>query len=141
MGVIVKTVTRLTAGFVLLYGIYLALYNHELPGGGSAGGLLIALSFVYIMLAYGKEETLQRLLRKPDRGPGGSELLAGAAAFLFAVAGGYQFYLFFQHAKAPAGTLPVFNVDILLKGGVACAALAVIMSLVYYGSDTAGNDK
>lgn len=61
MTVIVKTVTRLTLGFILLYGIYIAFSGSISPGGGFVGGVIIALSFIHIMLAFGKEVALKRL--------------------------------------------------------------------------------
>lgn len=61
MTVIVKTVTRLTLGFILLYGVYVGLSGHISPGGGFAGGVIIALSFVHVMLAFGKDVALKRL--------------------------------------------------------------------------------
>jgi len=61
MTIIVKTVTRLTLGFILLYGIYIALNGHIALGGGFAGGVIVALSFVHVMLAFGKEVALKRL--------------------------------------------------------------------------------
>lgn len=61
MSVIVKTVTRLTLGFILLYGVYIALNGHIATGGGFAGGVIVAISLVHIMLAFGKEVALKRL--------------------------------------------------------------------------------
>ena len=61
MTLIVKTITRLTLGFILLYGIYLALNGQISPGGGFVGGVIIALAFIHIMLAFGKEVALKRL--------------------------------------------------------------------------------
>lgn len=61
MTLIVKTVTRITIGFILLYGIYISLNGDIGPGGGFAGGVIIALSFVHVMLAFGKEVALKRL--------------------------------------------------------------------------------
>lgn len=61
MTIIVKTITRLTLGFILLYGIYIALSGHVSPGGGFVGGVIIALSLVHVMLAFGKEVALKRL--------------------------------------------------------------------------------
>ena len=55
MTLIVKTVTRMTLGFILLYGIYLALNGRISPGGGFVGGVIISLAFIHIMLAFGKE--------------------------------------------------------------------------------------
>ena len=45
MSLIVKTITRLTVGLILLYGIYIVSHGHVSPGGGFAGGGIIALSF------------------------------------------------------------------------------------------------
>ncbi len=64
MSLIVKTITRLTVGLILLYGIYIVLHGHVSPGGGFAGGVIIALSFIHLMLAYGKEETFKRLSKQ-----------------------------------------------------------------------------
>lgn len=61
MTIIVKTVTRLTLGFILLYGVYIALCGHVSPGGGFAGGVIIALSLVHVMLAFGKDAALKLL--------------------------------------------------------------------------------
>ena len=61
MSLIVKTVTRLTLGFILIYGIYLSLSGHNSPGGGFAGGVIVALAFIHIMLAFGKEVALKHL--------------------------------------------------------------------------------
>ena len=61
MTLIVKTVTRITLGFILLYGIYITVNGHTAPGGGFVGGVIIALSFVHIMLAFGKKVALRRL--------------------------------------------------------------------------------
>ena len=61
MTLIVKTVTRLTLAFVLIYGIYIVLQGHISPGGGFAGGIIIALSFIQLMLAFGKEAVLKKL--------------------------------------------------------------------------------
>ena len=59
MSLIVKVITRLTVGLILLYGIYIVLHGHISPGGGFAGGVIIALSFVNLMLAYGKDVALK----------------------------------------------------------------------------------
>lgn len=77
MSLIVKTVTRLTLGFILLYGVYLTLNGHVSPGGGFAGGVIVALSLVHIMLAFGKEVALKRLHSQMLR------LLIGVSALVF----------------------------------------------------------
>ncbi len=63
MSLIVKTITRLTVGVILLYGVYIVIHGHLTPGGGFAGGVIITLSFIHLMLAYGKDAALKRLSR------------------------------------------------------------------------------
>jgi multisubunit Na+/H+ antiporter MnhB subunit len=42
MTLIVKKTTQLMAGLIFLYGIYVIIHGHLTPGGGFAGGVLIA---------------------------------------------------------------------------------------------------
>ncbi len=85
MTLIVKTVTRFTFGFILLYGVYITMTGHESPGGGFAGGVIAALSFIHIMLAFGKEVALKRLRSSLLR----LILCAGALLFLYTVMVGF----------------------------------------------------
>lgn len=53
MSVIVQTVARLVAGMVFLYGWYIILHGHLTPGGGFAGGVIVAAAFILVSLAFG----------------------------------------------------------------------------------------
>ena len=55
MGEIVRTVVRWLSGFILTYGIYIVLYGHITPGGGFAGGVIIAAGFILLTLAGGQK--------------------------------------------------------------------------------------
>lgn len=55
MSIIVKQVADLVIGFILMYSIYIILYGHLSPGGGFAGGVILACGFVLLVLAHGKE--------------------------------------------------------------------------------------
>ena len=77
MTLIVKTVTRLTLAFILIYGIYIGMTGHASPGGGFTGGVILALAFVHIMLAFGKEAALRKLRANTLR------MVMGPAAFIF----------------------------------------------------------
>lgn len=84
MTVIVKTITRLTVGLILIYGIYITLQGNTGPGGGFAGGIIIALSFVHLMLAFGKDAVLRKI--NLDKGIFIASL--GAVIFLVVIASG-----------------------------------------------------
>lgn len=61
MTIIIKTVNRLIVGMIILYGIYIILHGHLSPGGGFGGGVVLALGFMSVLLAYGREFTLKWL--------------------------------------------------------------------------------
>jgi multisubunit Na+/H+ antiporter MnhB subunit len=63
MSVIVKTVARWVKVFILLYGIYITITGHLTPGGGFAGGVIIACLYILLTLAYGKEAALKSFPR------------------------------------------------------------------------------
>lgn len=61
MTVIVKTITHLTAWIVFIYGVYIVLHGHIGPGGSFAGGVIVALSIIQIILAFGKNAVLSKI--------------------------------------------------------------------------------
>ena len=54
MSVIVRTVAAPVSAFALLYGVQVVLYGHTSPGGGFAGGVILACCFILLVLAFGK---------------------------------------------------------------------------------------
>ncbi len=135
MTLIVKTITRLTVGLILLYGIYIVLHGHVSPGGGCAGGVIIALSFIHLMLAFGKDTALKKLSQKRFSF---FESL-GALMFLFIALlgflGGY-FFLNFLNKGEPfnlfsAGTIPLNNIAISIKVGVGLFAIFVALVVIF----------
>ena len=134
MTLIVKTITRLTVGLILLYGIYIVLHGHLSPGGGFAGGVIIALSFIHLMLAFGGETALKKLSQAQ------ASVLESAAAIMFLTIallgflGGYFFFNFFLHKGKPfalfsAGIIPLCNIAISLKVGAGLFAIFAVLVL------------
>ncbi len=60
MSLIVQTIARLLAGMMFLYGCYIILHGHLTPGGGFAGGVLVAAAFILVSLAFGSVESAER---------------------------------------------------------------------------------
>lgn len=116
MSIIVKTVTRLTLGFILLYGVYIALNGHVAPGGGFAGGVIIALAFVHIMLAFGKETALYRLRARTLR------IVISVAAVLFLAAVAVPFF----GADVPFDLMPLCEM-IVIGGGLFAIFVALVL--------------
>jgi multicomponent Na+:H+ antiporter subunit B len=133
MSAIVQTVTRLTVGLILLYGIYLVLHGHLTPGGGFPGGVVIALSFVHIVLAFGKRKAFETLA---ENRTAALESI-GAALFLLIALWGFAGGDFFAnalpagapHSLLSGGTIPLSNLAICLKvgGGLYAVFLALVL--------------
>lgn len=134
MTLIVKTITRLTVGLILLYGIYIVLHGHISPGGGFAGGVIIALSFIHLMLAFGREVVLKKLSQAA------ASILESLGALMFlsiailGFSGGYFFFNFFSSKGKPfelfsAGIIPLCNIAICFKVGAGLFAIFAALIL------------
>jgi len=138
MGLIVKTVTRWLKGFLLLFGVYIVIYGHLTPGGGFAGGVIMACAFILVFLACSGRighRTLSRLVA--------SELESvGALIFVgVAVAGLVASRMFFlnvietppeaQFGLLSSGTIPICNIGIGLKVGTSLFMVFSILSAVH----------
>jgi len=137
MSLIVKVITRLTVGLILLYGIYILTHGHVSPGGGFAGGVIIALSFIHLMLAYGKETAFKKL----PKGMVSFFESFGAIAFLsialLGLTGGYFFLNFLPKGENfrlfSAGIIPLCNLAISIKVGAGLFAIFVALVLLNIG--------
>lgn len=135
MSLIVKTITRLTVGLILLYGIYIVLHGHISPGGGFSGGVIIALSFIHLMLAFGKEFTLKKLNDVK------ASILESMGAIMFlsiallGFLGGYFFFNFINKGKPfnlfSAGIIPLCNIAICFKVGAGLFLIFLALVVLY----------
>ena len=148
MTLIVQTVTRWLKGPIILYGIYIVFTGHLSPGGGFAGGVIIACAFVLITLAFGAKFALGRV----------GKLLAseldslGALMFvtiaLLGYAGGSFFLNFIQMANPTppfrifsAGTILLSNIAIGLKVGASLFMIFIILAVIRVVEDKDGKMK
>lgn len=77
MDLVAKSVTGWLKGFIFLFGVYLVLHSHETPGGGFAGGIIIACAFILFTLAEGQRTGLKLLSKNL------AAKLASAGALIF----------------------------------------------------------
>jgi len=133
---IVKKVTQLVVGLIFLYGIYIITHGHLTPGGGFAGGAVIAGAFILLVLAYGSD-VLKLRKREEDssvvESTGILIFLALAIAALFIGTG-----IFFTNylpkgiigELISAGTIPLYNIAVGIE--VAAALFTIFLALVIY---------
>ena len=139
MTLIVKTITRLTVGLILLYGIYIVLHGHVSPGGGFAGGVIIALSFIHLMLAFGRETAFKKLSQAAASVLESLGALMFLSIALLGFLGGHFFLNFFLNKGKPfalfsAGIIPLCNIAICLKVGAGLFAIFAAL-ILFQGSD------
>jgi multisubunit Na+/H+ antiporter MnhB subunit len=142
MTVIVKTVSSWVKVLIFLFGIYIILFGHLTPGGGFAGGVILASSYVLLMLAFGREfaeENLPRLLAsKLDCL--GAFAFAMIALLGFVFGGAFFVNFLFQRYGEPfellsAGTIPLSNIAIGLKVGVSLFLVILSLSICCKGEE------
>jgi multisubunit Na+/H+ antiporter MnhB subunit len=135
MTLIVKTVVRFAMGIIFMFGWYIILYGHLTPGGGFAGGTILACGYVILTLAFGKELGLRKMSDMA------ASILDNTCALLFVLvpivgfAFGYFFLNFPPHGKpfnlVSAGVIPLYNIIIGLK--VTSSLFAIFMALSIFG--------
>lgn len=135
MSLIVKTITRISIGFIMIYGVYIVLHGHISPGGGFAGGVIVALAFVNLMLAYGKEELYKRIPKAFLSLFESIGAIIFLAIALLGFTGGYFFYDWFISKGKPftifsAGTIPLSNVAIAIKVSSGLFAIFLVLILL-----------
>jgi multicomponent Na+:H+ antiporter subunit B len=132
---IVKTIARFVMGIIVIFGAYIVLYGHLTPGGGFAGGVILASAYVLLTLAFGKEMGLSKMSNT------GASILDNSGALAFVVigllgfAGGYFFYNFLDKGVPfqlfSAGSIPLSNIAIGVK--VTASLFAIFMALSIFG--------
>ena len=137
MSTIVQTVARFVKVFILLYGIYLTFTGHLTPGGGFAGGVIIASLYIMLTLAYGKKLSLKYFPRRLA----GSLDSVGALIFLVVACLGFGlggiFFANFLQKNYPgenfsllsAGTIPISNIAICIKVASSLFLVFIIMAV------------
>lgn len=127
--VVLRTVARVVAPVVVLYGVRLLLVGHEAPGGGFVGGLVTALAVVLGWLAFGPPPRARRWERGVVLGVGISGVTGLGAVLLGRP--------FLTHAVLHAGPVKLstslfFDVGVFVV--VVSATLAAVRTLWEVGS-------
>ncbi len=143
MSLIVRTITRLIYGLVLVFGFYVIMHGHLTPGGGFQGGAVVASAFALLLVAFGaagiKGHLNHHLLQTLEE--------IGALAFLalgFVGIGTAFFYNLLANSGGllfgnpvpmgpnagvfdAGGTVPLMNWAVGLKVMTGIAAIVIVM--------------
>lgn len=140
MSIVIKKVTQLLVGLIFVYGIYIILHGHLTPGGGFAGGAIIAGAFILLILAFGSSELN---LNKEVSGSSGTEslaiLLVVILALMSLLLGAKVFIVNFLPKGLPgellsAGVIPLYNLFVGIE--VAGAILTIFLALVIFKEES-----
>ncbi len=144
MTVIVKTISSWVKILIFLFGIYIIIFGHLTPGGGFAGGIILASSYILVMLAFGRDFVEENLSL-----PVASKIDCVGALLFIAIAlwglfyGASCFFWNFLQQKfvvgqpfklISAGTIPLSNIAIGLKVGASLFLVILAMSIFRAGS-------
>jgi len=132
MTLIVRCTTRIVAGFIAVFGIYIAMTGHLSPGGGFSGGVILAAAALLIVLAFGREESAKLITENKCH----LWDAAGAMAFLLVAVFGYfagGFFVNFIHRGTvgrlfSGGTIPVSNLAVAVKVAAGLAGALIALS-------------
>ncbi len=135
MSIIVKKVTQLVSGLMFLYGIYIITHGHLTPGGGFAGGAILAGSFILLVLAFGSD--LLKLKKREE----GSSVVESLAIFAFLILGVMALFIgthVFFNNYLPAGTvgnlisagvIPLYNIFVGIEVGAALFTIFLALAI------------
>jgi multicomponent Na+:H+ antiporter subunit B len=84
---ILRTATRALMPLLLLYGLFLLLRGHNAPGGGFAGGLVVAAAYALHAFAYGVDAARRAVIMDTSHIIGIGLLLALGSGLLPLVLG------------------------------------------------------
>lgn len=137
MTLIVQKITQIMAPLIFIFGVYIVVHGHLSPGGGFAGGVIMAGAFILQILSHG---ILLPKLRQEEHG---MEFLESAAILGFLILAGIGLLfsgsvVFFANfldkgtvgELISAGFIPIENIII---GAEVCAAIsAIFIALVVF---------
>ncbi|MDW7987396.1 MAG: MnhB domain-containing protein [candidate division WOR-3 bacterium] len=137
MSVIVKTIATLIGGFIFLYGFYIVFHGHLTPGGGFAGGVIIAGSFILLVLAFGADEVRER---SSYTFSSIFESLGGILFLFVALLGIITGTYFFTNVLPKglplkilsAGIIPLANIAIGIKVGAGLLSIFIALAAMHF---------
>ncbi len=142
--VIVRSICRIVVPFIQIYGFYVIFHGHLSPGGGFAGGAIVASSMILFGLSFNLEEGSRKL------GHDVSSVLESGGAIWYLLVGIFGIVLganFLANKAAgfylgTPGTLFSSGMIFLLALGLGAKVASTMITLFYSlsGGENSGGD-
>ncbi len=131
---VLQTVAKLIIPFIQLFGFYIIFFGHVSPGGGFAGGTIVASSFILYALAYDVQAGFKRMPRLV------AKWLESMGALLFVLVGLAGLLMGANFLANHTGLVDMGQAGTLLSGGliplltlaVGVKVTSTIISLFYH---------
>ena len=128
---ILRVATRMLAGLILVFSVYLLFRGHNAPGGGFAAALVAGTGFSLFAIAEGATPVRQALRADPLVFIAWGLLLAVGSG-LFAVVTGHPFLTGLWWPTDPAHSAPAIGTPLFFDVGVFLVVLGAILVLVLH---------
>ena len=122
---ILRTGARVLMPLLLLYGLFLLLRGHNAPGGGFAGGLVIAAAYSLSVFAFGTAAARRALIVDPVQLIGAGLLLAIGTGLLPVLTGRPFLTALWFAPSIGVGTPLLFDL------GVFCVVIGVVLTMIF----------
>ena len=122
---ILRTGARVLMPLLLLYGVFLLLRGHNAPGGGFAGGLVVAAAYSLSAFAFGTTAARRALIVDPARLIGVGLLLALGSGLIPVMTGGPFLKGQWFAPSLGLGTPLIFDL------GVFCVVIGVVLIMTF----------
>lgn len=139
--VVIRTVSRLAIPFIQVFGLYVIVHGASGAGGGFQGGVAFAAAFILMVIAFGLPDVRARF---GHRGIMyctiiGICIYAAIGLLCLLYAGNFLELAVIEEASG-IPHLHGILIDIV-EAGIGITVMAVMISIVYYMTDTGGGSS
>lgn len=137
--IIIESLARFLAPFIQAFALYVLFLGHYSPGGGFQGGVLMAASFILLVIAYDIKEGKRRFTEKFNIVLNGTGVLVYSGIGLLCLILGGNFLDYSQLAAIlPVGpeearSLGILGVEIGVEITVAAIMVSIFLDLASAG--------
>ena len=127
--VVIRTIVRLLAPFIIMYGLYVQFHGEYSPGGGFQAGVIAAAAFIVYALVYGLDYAEKALPPEVAKAGCSLGLLLYAGTGIAAILKGGEFLNYSVLASEPVSGqhLGIFLIEV----GVGVTVFSVMMVIFY----------